>query len=238
MSTIKQDDWELVRQVVAGNDKAHASEWTCEVLILPGAARKELREDRLAAQALLRIHEIGWCQSRHMRDYLSDEEELVLNEHFASQKRRIVQIDMFGVLRQILAMSRGDLPAFNSVNSDSVLPLGKFLGALDQWPDRQTAIVVAPKHLQAAGDVAFVSVKVNCLPAQKSVEPKSFVAFDRHIEQALHDLPGQHLDLSETRFLKGEEALEALARPAGVRPQNISSRHPFLTGCLKLVRAR
>lgn len=236
--TIKQDGWEFVRQVVAEDYSTDASRWTCEVLILPGAAQKQLREDRLAAQALLRIHEIGWSQSRHMRDYLSDEEKLVLNDHFASQKRRIVQIDMFGVLRQILAMARGDLPAFNSVTSDAVLPLSKFQEAMGRLPDRRAAVVIAPQHLQAAGDTAFVSVKVNCLPAQRSAEPRSFVAFDRHIEQALHHLPGHYLDLSKTRFLKGEEALEALANPVRIPSADISSRHPFLTGCLKLVRAR
>jgi len=238
ISAIKQDGWELVRQIAAQEDDAHTGEWSCEVLVLPGAAQKKLRDDPLAAQALLRIHEIGWSQSRHMRGYLSDEEELVLNEHFASQKRRIEQIDMLGVLRQILAISRGDLPAFNAVTSDSLLPLAKFQGALEQWPDRRSAIVVAPQHLQSAGDVAFLSVKVNCLPAQQSAEPRSFVKFDRHIEQALHHLPEHYLDLSETRFLTGEEALNALAGPTGIRPDQISSRHPFLTGCLKLVRAQ
>ena len=235
--SIQQDGWEYVRHMVGGKLQEGTREWTTEVLVLPGATRPRLRSDPSATESLLAIAEVGWCQSRPLRGHLLDEENLVLNDYLAPRKiHRDERISMLGVLRQILAMARGELPAFAPANSETVLPLRLFRERLLQSPDHRAAIVIVPQHLKDPGDVAFVSVKFNFLPAQGSDEPKTFINYCDDVEGALHHISGHSLDLSKTRFLSAKDALDELAKLSGVSAGEVSSRHPFLTGCLKLVR--
>lgn len=236
---IERDGWKLVRHLIADIHRTDSPGWATEVVVLPGATGRRLRTDLTAAPALLRIAEIGWVQSRHLREHLIDEESLVLNKYLVTRSaiHRKDRISMVGVLRQILAMARGELPAYAPAASEAVLPLSLFRQELAQSPDRRTAIVVVPKHLEGAGDTAYVSVKFNFLPAQSSKAPRVFRAFCTDIEQALPHLPGNFLDLSETKFLNKEDAIEELKAKSGISAK-VSSRHPFLTGCLRLVRAR
>jgi hypothetical protein len=237
--TIQCDGWELVRHLAAGGYSADSPEWKAEVLVFPGAAQVRHRRDLEAIAALLRIAEIGWGQSRHLRGHLIDEEEIVNNAHLAGRKiNREDRISMMGVLRQILAMARGELPTFGSATSDTVLPLRRFQERLGKSPGPKTAIVIVPQHLRKAGDRGFVSIAFNCLPAQGSRNPRSFVAFCSHIDDAVQHLPGSFVDLVNTQFLPGKECLEELANSSRVSPREVSSRLPFLTACLKLVRGR
>ncbi len=239
IETMQHDGWKLVAHLMRNRHDKEAPDWTAEILVLPGAARRELRTDPRAAPSLLGIADIGWGQSRHFRGHVIDEEQLGQNAHL---KRRTIsredRIPMMGVLRQIVAMARGELPAFGLATSDAVMPLQLLQNELRQLPDSRSAIVMVPQHLLKAGDTGFISVRFNCLPAQYSDRRRNYKEFCGHVLDALHHVPDHLLDLGATRLLNGKEALALLASISKLPTKQVSSRHPFFTGCLKLVRVR
>jgi hypothetical protein len=209
--------------------------------VFTGATGRALRSTRPGESALLRVAEIGWMQSHHLRGGLIAEEKLFQLRYFKSTTiPRDDRVSLLGVLRQLVATARGELPAFGPALSDAALPIGLFYERFREISGARPALVMAPYHLRKPADTAFVSIKFNCLPAQSSGRPRTWRKYCEHIEYALKEIPGHAFDPEVTKFLSAEEGLQALARIAGMSPDNgkhrIPQDHPFFTGCLQLVR--
>jgi hypothetical protein len=250
LSAMRRDGWELVRYLVGGYEATSSPEWMTEVLILTGATARTLRSTYLGALALLNVAESGWVQSHHLRRGMIEEEKLSQNRHLNSRASKIPHEDRIalgGVLRQVLAMARGELPAFAPVTSDSILPVQLFRDRLSKLADTKAggraAIVIAPKTLRGPGDSAFVSMKFNCLPAQasKSKRPSAdWNAFCDHVEASLATVEDCPLDLAQSGYVPAREAIALLTETAGDLAvdgkKTIPTTLPFLTGCFRLVR--
>lgn len=246
MHAMRRDGWELVRHLVRGSPTTGSPEWIAELLIFTGATARALQSHPAGARALLNVAMIGWVQSRDLRGGLIQEERLAQNQHL--NRAGISSADRLalgGVLRQVVAIARGDLPGYSPVTSESIVPIHLLRTRLSALagPSKggRAAILMGPHTLRRGGDVVFVSMSFNCLPAQTRDVKRpdtDWNGFCDHVEHslaAIDDLP-----LSESGYVAEKEAISMLTAIAGEfaipGKKTIPTTLPFFRGCFRLVR--
>ena len=242
----QNDGWELVKLLLktVSVDRMPPDppgDWTTEIVVFPHVSGSaSLTEGSIPS--LLSIAKIGWTQSRFLRNQFTEEENLTSAISTSTRTiNRDERISLMGVLRQVLAMARGDLPAYVPTGAVPALPYDELRECLLTFPKKGHALLLQPGHLKAPGDHGFVSLKMNFLPSQGSDKPRTFQEFREHIDSLLTKLPANDLDLKRTKFIEPETAYEEIFGDTGeglvsLVDTRLPIRHPFLTGCLKIVR--
>ena len=239
---MKSDSWEVVRYLVSKTRELSANNhWQSEVLVLPGATSIQSISNASAINVLMKLLSIGWEQSRHFRTRLVGEEQLANNEYIKGTTiHREEHYILLGILRQVLAVANGELPAFTLENSDEYIPITEVRRQFKHSPDWNAPVILEPRHLKRAGDTGFISIKYNCIPALEGIEPRSFSKFSEHVIGALEKSGSDRLNLKPnmTGFIDPVEAWEVLGatKIVDVAPADVPQKHPFFTGCLMIVR--
>jgi hypothetical protein len=240
------DGWQLVKlllKTVSVDQRPPDSrgDWTTEIVVFPHVSGSGSLAAR-SIPSLFSIAKIGWMQSRFLRSQFTEEENLTSAiSKYTRTINRDERISLMGVLRQVLAMARGDLPAYVPTGAVPALPYDALRERLLTFPKKGHPLLLQPGHLKAPGDGAFVSLKLNFLPSLGSDKPRTFQEFREHIDFLLTKLPANVIDLERTKFIEPESAYQEIfgSTEEGLAPlvdTQLSVRHPFLTGCLRIVR--
>jgi hypothetical protein len=155
--------WKLVESVTRTKHP-----WSSEVLIFPQSVIKMVRKSSQLFSFLL---ELGWRQSRRLRDASTEDADLLraVNQIFRKTKVPQGELYHYRTIRHFQELIRGVIPAFQSSNCTS--PAGPFqpFTELLKKVARQTKssvnpVVLQPGHLQNDGDVGYYSFRCPSVP--------------------------------------------------------------------------
>lgn len=244
---LASDDWELAKYFHSlprdsTSDTKGTDRFETTVVVFPSLGNTVLRKHY---PAIVALGAVGWLQSKALRQQATDTAVLASMPYLQRTKiPREQRIALLGTVQQILAAGRGDMPVFLSAShADSVrgVPLDAITHFLKEVFGTTQALVLQPHQLQRAGHEGFISVKVNCLPAFTETVPRNFGAFCSHVESFLSTIAWSGLDLDRTQMLPGRQAVHEMLgvddKSIDLTKNRIPERHPFLTGCLRIVRA-
>jgi hypothetical protein len=199
-------DWEFIQCVA----QAQGLHWRTRVLLFP---KWVTDEDPLLTVLQKDIFTTGWHQIAPLRSYVIDEAKIAKTfMHHSSKRvsRHTAELYYYFTLRHILAISKGELPAFQPVT-----PAREQSGPFLQFQDAMNSInvlkyypvILQPGILAARGDAGYYSVN---RPSLLSPVPEKFPLKTRkelveEIERALDGLPAKarddaNLDFNEMRF--------------------------------------
>ena len=199
---LQRDPWHAYRKVA----KREKIDWAVPVLIFPDSALA----GREAGEFLNFIYGVGWEQVSHFRMFEFEEPHSGINfiealKAVSHSHRQLV----YATLKHLLALARGELPAFEPVAGSRGLtgPFVEIIEALlaDGHPWSRVIqkdvypVLLQPTHLRDRGSVGYYSI---AHPTLLHPDPDTTLSFRQFIETAL--LPGlsglESEELGSVRF--------------------------------------
>jgi hypothetical protein len=149
---MKYDNWAFIRHLA----RLRKCDWHTYLLVFP---RNWIVGDGVKSKDLLNcVFKLGWQQSRYLRD--SAVQEAV------GSPSRTTRLHYHQTMLHLLAVARGDVPAFEPVVSPR-LEAGPFCDAINilgQVITDYTPVILQPCHLSKAGSVGYYSVSLPSIP--------------------------------------------------------------------------
>ncbi len=246
LSALASDDWELVKFLAqrVGDAADHEASETEVIVFPPFKSRPSRTEHQKRLQALAELGGVGWVQSKALRLQATDSIELASMPYLREANLPAGdRVALLGTVQQVLAAGRGDLPVFVAANRIglSSVPMAAVQRCVKDVFKTDQALLLHPHHLRQPGDTGFISIRANCLPAISAVKPRIVEEFCNHVAACLDEVASSNLDLTKFEHLNGRQAVfELLQVPhdsIDLERAGIPTKHRFLTGCLRIVRA-
>jgi hypothetical protein len=197
-------DWEVIQSVM---QKFPEINWRVQVLLFP---KWVIEDDALLAPLQKIFFGTGWQQLAPLRDYVIDEADIAKTYMHHNHTGHASELYYYFTVRHILAISKGEMPAFCPVTS-AQSQAGPFLefqeimnsiNVLKYYP-----VILQPTQLSEPGAFGYYSVNLPSLlsPVPEKFPQKTRKALVDEIEMVLARLPQKahvdaNLDLAGTRF--------------------------------------
>jgi hypothetical protein len=198
------DYWQLLRMLARGA----TPDWSTQVVILPNAWVKK----RVTPDLLKYIAKTGWEQSENLRNQPVEEFDIRRGWHGQVMDVRYPELMyVYATLRHLIAIGKGELPAFKRTQSDEAGPFIR----LEEKMRGATKIVgyspsvLVPSHLKTAADEGLYSIRIPTVLYPWLV-PRNLLNFLDYLNKATRSVQGSlPATLSEVGFYSNDSRRES-----------------------------